>query len=38
LKGSYIQNANFNDLDWANATDPADITLTIQYDYAILQF
>ncbi len=38
LKGSYIANATFGDLDWANATDPVDITLTLRYDYAILQF
>ena len=38
LKGSYISNATFGDLDWANATDPVDITLTLRYDYAILQF
>ena len=38
LKGAYIQNAAFNDLDWGNGTDPVDITLTLQYDYAILQF
>ena len=38
LKGTWIVNANFNDLDWANTTDPADITLTLRYDYAILQF
>jgi hypothetical protein len=38
LKGAFILNATFNDLDWANATDPADITLTLAYDYAILEF
>jgi len=38
LKRAYIQNAAFNDLDWGNGTDPVDITLTLQYDYAILQF
>ena len=38
LKGTWIVNANFNDLDWSNTTDPADITLTLRYDYAILQF
>ena len=37
LKGTYIANATFGDLDWANATDPVDITLTLRYDYAILQ-
>ena len=38
LKGAMIQEANFNDLDFANGTDVADITLTLRYDYAILQF
>ena len=38
LKGAMIQSANFNDLDFANGTDVADISLTLRYDYAILQF
>ena len=37
LKGTYIQSANFGDLDYASS-DPAEITLTLKYDYAILQF
>ena len=37
-KGAMIQEANFNDLDYANGTDVVDITLTLRYDYAILQF
>ena len=37
LKGTYIQAANFGDLDFATS-DPAEITLTLRYDYAILQF
>ena len=37
LKGTFIQSANFGDLDWA-ANEPNDITLTLRYDYAILQF
>ena len=37
-KNAFITEANFNDLDWSNTTDPADITLTLRYDYAILQF
>ena len=37
LKGAYIQSANFGDLDFATS-DPAEITLTLKYDYAILQF
>ena len=37
LKGTWIQSANFNDLDFASS-DPIDIELTLRYDYAILQF
>ena len=37
LKGAFITSANFNDLDWAS-NDPSDITLTLSYDYAILEF
>tara|TARA_Y100001963_G_C6672172_1_gene395632 strand:- start:229 stop:717 length:489 start_codon:yes stop_codon:yes gene_type:complete len=37
LKGCWCQAANFNDLDWASS-DPVDISLTLRYDYAILQF
>ena len=37
LKGAWIQTANFNNLDWAS-NEPNDIALTLQYDYAILQF
>ena len=37
LKGAFIQAANFNDLDFTS-NDPADIELTLSYDYAILEF
>ena len=37
LVGTYIENANFGDMDYATS-DPAEITLTLKYDYAILQF
>ena len=37
LKGTYIETANFGDVDYASS-DPAEITLTLKYDYAILQF
>ena len=37
LKGAWIKDANFGDLDYASS-DPAEITLTLKYDYAILQF
>ncbi len=38
LKGAFISQANFGELDWSNTTDPATIELTLTYDYAILEF
>ena len=37
LKGAFINNAVFNDLDWSS-NDPSEITLTLSYDYAILEY
>jgi hypothetical protein len=37
LKGAWIQDASFGDLDFGT-NDPAEITVTLRYDYAILQF
>ena len=37
LKGAYIESANFGDLAF-DSNDPTEITLTLRYDYAILQF
>ena len=37
LKGTWIQSANFNDLDFSSS-DPVEISLTLRYDYAILEF
>jgi len=37
LKGAFINNAVFNDLDWAS-NDPSEISLTLSYDYAILEY
>ena len=37
LVGAYIQSATFGDLDWATS-DPVEMTCTLRYDYAILQF
>ena len=37
IKGAFLTAANFQDLDFAS-NDVVDIGLTIQYDYAILQF
>ena len=38
LKGAMITSANFGDLSWAEDNATAEITLTLRYDYAILQF
>jgi len=37
LKGTWIQSANFNDMDFSSS-DPVEVTLTLRYDYAILEF
>ena len=37
LKGAYINDAQFGDLDFADST-AVEITLQLRYDYAILQF
>ena len=37
LKGAFISQANFGELDWAS-NDPVSIELTLAYDYAILEF
>jgi hypothetical protein len=37
LKGAFIQAANFGDLSF-DSNDPAEISLTLAYDYAILEF
>ena len=37
LVGCYIQTANFGDLSFEDTT-PVEITLTLKYDYAVLQF
>jgi len=38
IKGAFIQSANFGSLEWASATDVAEITLTLSYDYAVLEY
>ena len=38
LRGAFISNAEFGDLDWTNTGDPLGISLTLVYDYAILQY
>jgi len=37
-KGAWIKSADFGGLDWAEEATPLMINLTIQYNYAILQF
>ena len=37
MKGAYVQNANFGEMDWSVDT-PVEITLTIRMDYAILNY
>ena len=37
LKGAYVKQANFGDFDWASDT-PANISITIRMDYAILNY
>ena len=37
LKGAWVQSAAFGDLSF-DSNDPAEITATLRYDYAILQF
>ena len=37
LKGTWIQSANFNDMDFSSS-EPVEIECTLRYDYAILEF
>jgi len=37
LKGAWIQDANFGEMAF-ETSDPAEITVVLRYDYAILQF
>jgi hypothetical protein len=38
LKGAWITAADFGTLDWSQSTEVVEISLTLRYDYAILQF
>lgn len=38
LKGSFIQSADFQELDWSDDGSAMTISLTVTYDYAILQY
>ena len=37
LKGAFIQSADFSDMDYAS-NDVSQVSLTLQYDYAVLEF
>ena len=37
LKGAWIKDANFGEMSW-ESNEPNDITLSLRYDYSILQF
>jgi hypothetical protein len=38
LKGAFINNASFGDLDWATAAEATTIEITLSMDYAILEY
>ena len=38
LKGAYIQDADFGDMSWDEDGTPALVTVTLNFDYAILQY
>jgi hypothetical protein len=38
VKGAFISSVDMGGFDWSNGGDPQKISLTISYDYAILQF
>ena len=38
LHGAFISQANFNEVDFSNANEPATIDLTLTYDYAVLEY
>ena len=38
LKGCYIKEADFGEVDWASASDVLGISMQLRFDYAILEF
>ena len=38
LKGAYIQDADFGDMSWDEDGTPALVSITLNFDYAILQY
>lgn len=37
VKGAFISSADFGDLDWSS-NDPSEVSITIAYDYAVLEY
>ena len=38
LKSAWVKSSDFGDLDWSSESDMVGITLSIRYNYAILQY
>ena len=38
LKGAWAKSVDFGDLDWSTESDPSVITITVRYDFAILDY
>ena len=38
MKGCYIKEADFGEVDWTSAADVLGITMQLRFDYAILEF
>jgi len=38
LKGAFITQANFGNVDWSTGNEPQTIEVTLSYDYAVLEF
>lgn len=38
IKGAFISNMDTGNFDWSNTSDPAEISLTLTYDYGILEY
>lgn len=38
IKGAWISDVNFGEFDWSSAGDPMEVQVTLEMDYAILEF
>lgn len=38
LKGGWVKSTDFGDLDWSTESDPSIVSITIRYDFAILNY